>query len=179
MMHESLKTKFGNVAIRATEASHIYVGTGSFVNMSVSPVIVNGVEYSISGHFYLHNKGTHLAWDLGAEHENSFERRRSLYVSRYNVMRPSQSGATEAARAALETELVRAVQIWASENSETLCRAEIEHLEDMLANGLAEQEKARTKLADIGQLVENIKHRITFSTTLLQHLTDEAKAATL
>lgn len=140
-MYYKLETKLGNVWLHPTQADHIYVDFGHNLNVAEEsatgrhgPLTIRGVVYSGSIHMYLWSDGS---WHVGPENAKSdYDRRQSLYMSRYDARTYTGSFPTPAARKSVEEIVPPLVNEWAKANPEALKDAEIEHVS-------AEYERAR------------------------------------
>jgi hypothetical protein len=158
---QKVETKLGNVWVIPTHGNHIFVSFGKNLNVDEEgpengkrhgPLILRGVIYAGSAHFYLWKDGS---WNIGEEGKTSYERRCSLYLSKYGRSY-KESDPSESARDTIAGVLIEAVQEWTVNNSSEIESAENRHTQEeifwyeekiaLLREEIAKLEREITKL---------------------------------
>jgi hypothetical protein len=134
--YHKVSTKFGNVYLKPTSDSHIYVDAnhncGSIHIEEPTrhgPLKVNNVEMGVTAHFYEWSDGK---WRIGHENADWSKSARFFPLPLYSM------GASESARKKLTDELTAVVGNWIAQNPQALHAASIEHLEANLKKAKAE-----------------------------------------
>ena len=125
MAEPIVKTAFCDIVIRPTEYNHIFVEAAP-----THILTVRNIDYNFSAHLYLWADG---CFYIGREGKNDWERRHSLYMSKYGV-EYRKSEASESARKSVQEEIERKVNLWAIRNKLKIAKAEMRYLREAIAS---------------------------------------------
>jgi len=149
-----VSTKFGNVYLKPTSDSHIYVDAnhncGSIHIEEPTrhgPLKVNNVEMGVTAHFYEWSDGK---WRIGHENADWSTAYHALSASKLIYKDYNSMGASESARKKLTDELTAVVGNWIAQNPQALHAASIEHLEAKLKKA----EAAFIEKRDLARIAE-------------------------
>jgi hypothetical protein len=138
-----VSTKFGNVYLKPTSDSHIYVDANHNCGSSHieegldrhGPLKVNNVEMGVTAHFYKWSDGK---WRIGHENADWSTLYHALHAGKLIYKDYNSMGASESARKKLTDELTAVVGNWIAQNPQALRAASIEDLEAKLKKAEAE-----------------------------------------
>jgi hypothetical protein len=135
--YHKISTKFGNVYLKPTSDSHIYVDANhncgsSHIEEGIDrhgPLTVNNVEMGVTAHFYKWSDGK---WRIGKERADWSSTCHALHASKLIYKNYNSMDASESARKKLTDELTTVVGNWVAQNPQALHAASVEYLEAKL-----------------------------------------------
>jgi hypothetical protein len=151
-----VSTKFGNVYLKPTSDSHIYVDASGSSHIEEGldrhgPLKVNNVEMGVTAHFY---KWSDEKWRIGKERADwstSYHALYSLYTS------------CESARKKLTDELTTVVGNWVAQNPQALADASVEDLEAKLKKAEADLKEKQAEMDVLDYAVRQAKDALTLA----------------
>jgi hypothetical protein len=143
-----IDTVLGPITATATSADHVYVSAG---NRHQEPLVINGVEYSLSMHLQA-VRGT-----VSLQPDSNGGTYHSIHLTRRNWTNYNESHGTPSARKRAEMIVIAAVQRWINEHPDVLREADqtdrnnkARKLETEIAELEAELTEKRAELAELG-----------------------------